>query len=39
VLLPFFVGPIVYLVVGAPQTQRRPRRRRWGNQTPPDDLI
>ena len=38
VLLPFFVGPIVYLVVGAPQTQRRPRRR-WGNQTPPDDLI
>jgi hypothetical protein len=39
VLLPFLVGPIVYLVVGAPQTQRRPRRRRWGEQTPPDDLI
>jgi hypothetical protein len=38
VLLPFFVGPIVYLVVGAPQTRRRPGRR-WGNQTPPDDLI
>jgi hypothetical protein len=38
VLLPFIVGPIVYLVVGAPQTQRRPGRR-WGNQTPPDDLI
>ncbi len=38
VLLPFFIGPIVYLVVGAPKTAPRPRRR-WGNQTPPDDLI
>ncbi len=36
-LLPVFVGPIVYLVVGAPASQRRPGRR-W-NQTPPDDLI
>ena len=38
VLLPFFVGPLIYLLVGAPQMERRPRRR-WGNQTPPDDLI
>ncbi len=38
VLLPFFVGPLLYLLVGAPQVDRRPRRR-WGNQTPPDDLI
>lgn len=38
VLLPFFVGPIIYLLVGAPQTERRPRGR-WGGQTPPDDLI
>jgi hypothetical protein len=37
VLLPFFVGPLVYLVVGAPASERRPRRR-W-SQTPPDDLI
>lgn len=36
-LLPVFVGPIVYLLVGAPATERR-QRRRW-NQTPPDDLI
>jgi hypothetical protein len=36
-LLPFFVGPLVYLVVGAPASERRPRRR-W-SQTPPDDLI
>ena len=38
VLLPFFVGPLIYLFVGAPTTERRPRRR-WGNQIPPDDLI
>ena len=38
VLLPFFVGPLIYLFVGAPKTERRPRRR-WGNQIPPDDLI
>ena len=38
VLLPFFVGPLIYLFVGAPQTERKPRRR-WGNQIPPDDLI
>jgi uncharacterized integral membrane protein len=38
VLLPVFVGPLIYLFVGAPQTARRPRRR-WGDQTPPDDLI
>jgi hypothetical protein len=37
VLLPFFVGPLVYLVVGAPASDRRPRRR-W-SQPPPDDLI
>jgi hypothetical protein len=36
VLLPFFVGPLVYLVVGAPAADRRPRRR---PPTPPDDLI
>jgi uncharacterized integral membrane protein len=38
VLLPVFVGPLIYLFVGAPQSTRRPRRR-WGNQIPPDDLI
>lgn len=38
VLLPVFVGPLIYLFVGAPQTTPRPRRR-WGNQIPPDDLI
>ena len=38
VLLPVFVGPLIYLFVGAPQTERRPRRR-WRDQTPPDDLI
>jgi uncharacterized integral membrane protein len=38
VLLPFFVGPLIYLLVGAPQTERRPRRRGEGP-TPPDDLI
>ena len=37
VLLPFFVGPLVYLVVGAPASDRRPHRR-W-SQPPPDDLI
>jgi hypothetical protein len=37
VLLPFFVGPLVYLLVGAPSSERRPRRR-W-SQPPPDDLI
>jgi hypothetical protein len=37
VLLPFFVGPLVYLVVGAPAAERRPRRR--PPPTPPDDLI
>ncbi len=36
VLLPFFVGPLVYLVVGAPAVERWPRRR---PPTPPDDLI
>ena len=36
VLLPFFVGPLVYLVVGAPASERRPPRPR---QIPPDDLI
>jgi phospholipase D-like protein len=36
VLLPFFVGPLVYLVVGAPASERRPRR---PPPTPPDDLI
>jgi uncharacterized integral membrane protein len=39
VLLPVFVGPLIYLFVGAPQTERRRPRRRWGEQTPPDDLI
>ena len=38
VLLPFFIGPIVYLAVGAPATERRPRRG-WGHQVPPDDQI
>jgi hypothetical protein len=37
VLLPFFVGPLVYLVVGAPASERRPRRP-W-TRPPPDDLI
>jgi hypothetical protein len=37
VLLPIFVGPLVYLVVGAPAAERRPPRR-W-SQPPPDDLI
>lgn len=35
VLLPFFIGPLVYLLIGAPApptTQRRARR-------PPDDII
>jgi Phospholipase_D-nuclease N-terminal len=36
VLLPVFVGPLVYLVVGAPASERRPRRQ---PPTPPDDLI
>jgi hypothetical protein len=36
VLLPFFVGPLVYLTVGAPTSEHRPRR--W-SQPPPDDLI
>jgi hypothetical protein len=39
VLLPFFVGPIVYLVVGAPASERRPRRPRRWDRPPPDDLI
>ena len=38
VLLPVFVGPLIYLFVGAPQAERRPRLR-WRDQTPPDDLI
>jgi uncharacterized integral membrane protein len=38
VLLPVFVGPLIYLFVGAPQSTRGPRRR-WGSQIPPDDLI
>jgi uncharacterized membrane protein len=36
VLLPFFVGPLIYLFVGRPQQQRRPRR---PGQIPPDDMI
>ena len=36
VLLPFFIGPLIYLFVGRPQRQQRPRRPR---QIPPDDLI
>jgi uncharacterized membrane protein len=36
VLLPVFVGPLVYLAVGRPQRQQRPRRPR---QIPPDDMI
>jgi hypothetical protein len=36
VLLPLFVGPLIYLFVGRPQRQRPARRPR---QIPPDDLI
>ena len=35
VLLPFYVGPLIYLLVGAPQTPRSPRTMR----PPPDDII
>jgi hypothetical protein len=30
-----FVGPVLYLAIGAPQTPRTPRRMR----PPPDDII
>jgi Phospholipase_D-nuclease N-terminal len=36
VLLPVFVGPVIYLAVGRPHRQQRPRRPR---QIPPDDMI
>jgi uncharacterized membrane protein len=36
VLLPVFIGPLVYLFVGRPQQQRPTRRPR---QIPPDDMI
>jgi hypothetical protein len=36
VLLPFFVGPLVYLFVGAPRSAPRPPRPR---RPPPDDII
>jgi hypothetical protein len=35
ILLAPVIGPIVYLLVGAPQTPRPPRR----TQRPPDDII
>ena len=35
ILLAPIIGPIVYLLVGAPQTPRPPRR----TQRPPDDII
>jgi hypothetical protein len=36
VLLPFFVGPLIYLLFGSPRPgPREPRRR----QIPPDDII
>ncbi len=31
-----FIGPIIYLVMGSPQTPRAPRRM---NRPPPDDII
>ena len=36
VLLPFFVGPLVYLFVGAPRSAPRPPR---PSRPPPDDII
>jgi hypothetical protein len=36
VLVPFYIGPLIYLVVGAPQTPRAPRTAR---RPPPDDII
>jgi uncharacterized membrane protein len=36
VLLPIFVGPLIYLAIGRPRQQRPTRRPR---QIPPDDLI
>ena len=35
ILLAPLIGPIVYLVIGAPQTPKPPRR----TQRPPDDII
>jgi len=35
-LLPVFIGPLVYLMVGAPQPPRAPRPAR---RPPPDDII
>jgi hypothetical protein len=35
ILLAPVIGPIVYLVIGSPQTPRQPRR----TQRPPDDII
>jgi hypothetical protein len=36
ILLAPIVGPIVYLVIGSPQTPRPPRR---PSRPPPDDII
>jgi hypothetical protein len=36
VLVPFFVGPLVYMFVGAPRSAPRPPRR---SRPPPDDII